>query len=115
MIASVALLGNQAAQYGGAVILSDDKGASVSVSGGLFAGNAAGAGGGAVALHAPAFTVDAATIADNFADRGGGVHVATDFGVSLNACATYSSCTAPLHGLNFTRCVTSLVQALSAT
>lgn len=96
------LLGNQAAQFGGAVILSDDNGASLAISGGLIAGNTAGTGGGAVALHSPAFTLDTATLADNSADRGGGVHLATDFSVSLNACAMYPGCTSPLHELNFT-------------
>lgn len=98
----MALLGNQAAQFGGAVILSDDKGASLALSGGLIAGNTAGTGGGAVALHSPAFALDSATLADNSADRGGAVHLATDFSVSLNACATYAGCAAPLHELNFT-------------
>ena len=100
----MALLGNQAAQFGGGVILSDDNGASLTISGGLIAGNTAGAGGGAVALHAPAFMVDAAALADNAADRGGGVHLATDFGVSTSACAFQVGCSSPLHELNFTRC-----------
>ena len=99
---SVSVLGNQAAQFGGAVILSDDQGASLSVSGGLLAGNTAGIGGGAVALHSPAFTLDAAALADNSADLGGGVHLATDFGDSLNACATHLGCSSPLQALNFT-------------
>lgn len=85
--------------------MSDGSGAQLALSGGVLAGNTAGTGGGAVALHAPAFTVFAATLADNTADHGGGVHMTTDFGASLRACAAYPGCSSPLHVLNFTGCV----------
>ena len=68
----------------------------------MIAGNDAGTGGGAVALHSPAFMLSAAALADNSADRGGGVHLATDFAASINSCATFPGCIAPLDELNFT-------------
>ena len=101
-LSSVALLGNQAAEYGGALILAGGSGSGLFISGGLIAGNDAGTGGGAVALHSPAFMLSATALADNSAVRGGGVHLATDFGASMSGCAAFPGCNAPLNALNFT-------------
>lgn len=84
------------------MILAGGNGSSLVISGGLLAGNGAGTGGGAVALHSPAFMMSAAAFADNSADRGGGVHLATDFGAAMDGCAASSVCNAPLNELNFT-------------
>lgn len=101
-LSSVALLGNQATQSGGALILAGGNGSGLVISGGLIAGNGAGTAGGAVALHSPAFVLSEVAIADNSADRGGAVHMATDFGASMKGCATLPGCDAPLNALNFT-------------
>lgn len=84
------------------MILAGGNGSGLVISGGLLAGNGAGTGGGAVALHSPAFMLSGVGVADNSAERGGGVHLATDFGASMNACAAFSGCNAPLNELNFT-------------
>jgi hypothetical protein len=105
----VALVGNRAAAFGGAAALAGADGASLVVSAGVLAGNTAGVGGGAAALHAPLFAMQAALVADNTATRGGGLHVSTDFAPAAATCAAAAAagtdCASPLQNLNFSGCV----------
>jgi hypothetical protein len=108
-LTGVALLGNSAAVSGGGVVLDGVGGARLTISAGALAGNTAGVVGGAAALHAPLFGMHGVLVADNAADRGGGVHVATDFAPATAACAVVAAagldCVSPLQSLNFTGCV----------
>ena len=105
---SVALLGNSAASFGGGVALAGADSAALLLNSGMLAGNNAGVAGGGGALHAPGFQLLGTLVADNGADRGGGIHVATDFAPAAAACAaaaaTGADCQSPLQDLNFTGC-----------
>jgi hypothetical protein len=108
----VAFLGNSAGMFGGGAVLGGSTGAGFVVTGGAMAGNRAGTGGGATALLASAFAMQSVLLVDNAADRGGGVHVATDFAPAAAACLAAASagvqCASPLQDLNFRGCVHSL-------
>ncbi len=107
-LSGVALMGNAAGVFGGAVALAGSGGAALVLTRGAMAGNTAGVAGGAAALHAPLFAMHGVLVADNAADKGGAVHVATDFAPAAAACAASAAqgldCTAPLQDLNFTGC-----------